>query len=104
MLLWHGLGHPGLVDVGGGDTMDERSRSRRRRLLVLATCVLMPAGTAAALTASPAKVPAAGFAPSVGKASAASPTPQLVRDVKTGKDTLGSLIPGGPDSIQDYIQ
>jgi hypothetical protein len=84
--------------------MDRRSRSRRLRLIGLAVAVLLPAGAAAALTGAPAKVPAAGLAHSVGKASAASPHPQLVRDVKTGSDTLGSLIPGGPDPIQDYIQ
>src|SRR5438093_6532435 len=84
--------------------MTERPRSRRLRLIVLAVCVLVPAGVAAAFAATPAKVPAAGYAPTVGKASAASPTPYLARDVKTGSDKLGSLIPGGPDPIQDYIQ
>jgi hypothetical protein len=84
--------------------MDRRPRSRRLRLIGLAVGVLLPAGAATALTAPPAKVPAAGFAHSAGTASASSPQPQLVRDVKTGSDKLGSLIPGGPDPIQDYIQ
>src|SRR5438034_1338964 len=36
--------------------------------------------------------------------AAQSPAPKLVRDVKTGSDTLGSLTPAAPDPIQDYVQ
>src|SRR5438874_7636005 len=36
--------------------------------------------------------------------AAQSPAPKLVRDVKTGSDTLGSLTPPAPDPIQDYVQ
>src|SRR6059058_209153 len=39
---------------------------------------------------------------SAGRGSPASP--KLVSDVKTGSDTLGSLTPAAPDSIQDYVQ
>ncbi len=66
--------------------MDRRSHSRRLGVLTLAA--------AAALAM-------------LGWSATASSTnlaPQLVRDVKTGADKLGSLIPGGPDPIQDYIQ
>ena len=41
---------------------------------------------------------------SVAASGAASVTPTLVRDVKTGSDTLGSLVPAAPDPIQDYVQ
>jgi hypothetical protein len=41
---------------------------------------------------------------SVAAGGAAAPAPSVVRDVKTGKDTLGSLIQPGPDPIQDYVQ
>src|SRR5689334_13090676 len=36
--------------------------------------------------------------------SVATPTPKLVRDVKTGRDLLGSRTPAAPDPIQDYVQ
>jgi hypothetical protein len=44
------------------------------------------------------------FVVQAGTASASAPKPKVVSDVKTGKDNLGSLIPGGSDPIQDYIQ
>ena len=34
----------------------------------------------------------------------AAANPVLVRDVKTGRDRLGSLTPPAPDPIQDYVQ
>src|SRR6059058_3219162 len=34
----------------------------------------------------------------------AAAAPRLAQDVKTGSDTLGSLTPAAPDSIQDYVQ
>jgi hypothetical protein len=36
--------------------------------------------------------------------AAAAAAPQLVRDVQTGSDNLGSLRPAAPDPIQDYVQ
>ena len=44
-----------------------------------------------------------GAASSTG-AHAATSTPKLIRDVKTGSDKLGSLTPAAPDPIQDYVQ
>src|SRR3954454_14943610 len=64
-------------------------------LLVLAVAVWAAPGTAKYVSR---------YAPSVGTASTAGQHPVLVRDVKTGRDELGSLIPGGSDPIQDYIQ
>src|SRR4051794_13501123 len=72
----------GLLAVGG-------------TLLVLAVAVWAAPGTAKYVSR---------YAPSVGKASTAGPHPVLVRDSKTGRDTLGSKITVGPDPIQDYIQ
>jgi hypothetical protein len=65
-------------------------RGRALRTLLLA-CVI-----GAALLAALVRTVAAG--------GAAAPTPTVVRDVKTGRDAIGSLIQPGPDSIQDYIQ
>jgi hypothetical protein len=45
-----------------------------------------------------------GLAAAVSANGAALPAPSLVRDVKTGSDTLGSLTPATPDPIQDYVQ
>src|SRR5438046_1447359 len=61
----------------------------RRAVLACVVAALLP------LVAAGASMPAG---------AAQSPAPKLVRDVKTGSDTLGSATPPVPDPIQDYVQ
>jgi hypothetical protein len=84
--------------------MDRPWSSKRLRLLALGVGTLLAGGVLTVVSSAPARLQTSHLAPAVGRTAAGSPVPQLIRDVKTGKDTLGSLIPGGPDPIQDYIQ
>lgn len=79
-----------------------RSRSSLVGIVTVAG-MLLAAGVAAAVSGAP-KHASTPRSVAAAKAPAAGPRLHLVRDVKTGKDKLGSQIPGGPDPIQDYIQ
>src|SRR4051794_29311437 len=74
------------------------------RVVVPVLAVLATAGLVAAVTAANGKSRQEKIVVSAGRASATSPRPRVVSDVKTGKDTLGSLVPGDSDPIQGYIQ
>jgi len=76
---------------------------RRARVVYPALIVLAAAGLVAAVSYASGKSPVEKSGPvAVGKASAGKPV--LVRDMKTGKDKLGSQIAATPDPIQDYVQ
>src|SRR5205807_8815848 len=81
-----------------------QSRWPRLRLFALGGGTLLAGCALIVLTGAPGRLHASGQSPTLGKASAAAPVPQVVHDVKVGRDKLGSQIPGGTDPIQDYIQ
>src|SRR5689334_12931896 len=93
---------PGVASTGGGKHMRQR-HFRRLRVLFPAVFLLASAGVVAAVTHASGKTTSHIGAVAVGKAVGTA-TPVLARDVKTGKDTLGSQIPATPHPIQDYVQ
>ena len=65
--------------------------------------VLAIGGLVAAVTAAHGRPGEQRIVAQAGTASAKSPQPKLISDVKTGRP-LGSKIPAGSDPIEDYIQ